>query len=95
MTSSELCSRFIPARDRVGMAGFKWHWLRSTGATIAASTGASLPALMNRLGHTSVRAAMIYQKLNANDDAKIAAGIESQLTSAKIYALDDFREATA
>jgi integrase len=95
MTSSELCSWFIPARDRVGMAGFKWHWLRSTGATIAASTGASLPALMNRLGHTSVRAAMIYQKLNANDDAKIAAGIESQLTSAKIYALDDFREATA
>jgi integrase len=95
MTSSELCSWFIPARDRVGMSGFKWHWLRSTGATIAASTGASLPALMNRLGHTSVRAAMIYQKLNANDDARIAAGIESQLASAKIYALDDFREATA
>ena len=95
MTSSELCTWFIPARNRVGLLGFKWHALRHTGATIAASTGASLPALMNRLGHTSVRAALHYQKLMATDDEKIAAGIESKLASAKIYELDAFREASA
>lgn len=95
MTSSELCTWFIPARNRVGLHGFKWHALRHTGATIAASTGASLPALMNRLGHTSVRAALHYQKLMATDDEKIAAGIESKLASAKIYELDAFREASA
>lgn len=95
MTSSELCTWFIPARNRVGLVGFKWHALRHTGATIAASTGASLPALMNRLGHTSVRAALHYQKLMATDDEQIAAGIESKLASARIYALDDFRAESA
>jgi hypothetical protein len=50
---------------------------------------------MNRLGHTSVRAALHYQKLMATDDEQIAAGIESKLASAKIYALDDFRAASA
>lgn len=95
MTSSELCSWFIPARNKVGLQGFKWHALRHTGATIAASTGASLPALMNRLGHTSVRAALTYQKLMATDDAQIAAGIQAKLQSAKIYELKDYREASA
>lgn len=95
VTSSELCSWFIPARHKAGLPQLTWHELRNTGATIAASTGASLRALMNRLGHTSARAALHYQRLTATDDEQIAAGIESKLASAKLYQLADYREATA
>jgi hypothetical protein len=50
---------------------------------------------MNRAGHTSIRAAMIYQRLTATDDQKIADSIDNQLTTAKLYELDHYREATA
>jgi integrase len=95
VTSSELSRWFIPARNRAGLPTLRWHDLRSTGLTIAASTGASISALMNRAGHTSVRAAMIYQKLTKLDDQKIADSIDTQLDTAKIYELAEFREATA
>ena len=42
-------------------AGFRFHDLRHTGNTLAASTGASIRELMVRLGHASPRAALIYQ----------------------------------
>ena len=95
VTSSELSGWFIPARDRAGLPTLRWHDLRSTGLTIAASTGASITALMNRAGHTSVRAAMIYQKLTKADDQKIADSIDKQLDTAELYDLAQFREATA
>jgi integrase len=95
VTSSKLSNWWIPARNRAGLPTLRWHDLRSTGLTIAASTGASITALMNRAGHTSVRAAMIYQKLTKQDDQKIADSIDSQLDTAKIYELAQFREATA
>jgi hypothetical protein len=50
---------------------------------------------MNRAGHTSVRAAMIYQKLTATDDQKIADSIDDQLNTAQLYDLNTLREATA
>ena len=95
VTSSELSGWFIPARNRAGLPTLRWHDLRSTGLTIAASTGASITALMNRAGHTSVRAAMIYQKLTKADDQKIADSIDKQLDTAELYDLAQFREATA
>jgi integrase len=95
VTSSKLSNWWIPARERAGLPTLRWHDLRSTGLTIAASTGASISALMNRAGHTSVRAAMIYQSLTKADDQKIADSIDSQLDTAKLYELAHFREATA
>jgi len=95
VTSAELCGWFIPARERAGLPTLRWHDLRSTGLTIAASTGASISALMNRAGHSSVRAAMIYQKLTKTDDQKIADSIDKQLDTAELYELAHFREATA
>jgi hypothetical protein len=50
---------------------------------------------MNRAGHSSVRAAMIYQKLTKTDDQKIADSIDKQLDTAELYELAHFREATA
>ncbi|HUZ38370.1 MAG TPA: hypothetical protein VMV17_18760 [Streptosporangiaceae bacterium] len=37
-----------------------FHDLRHTGNVLAAGTGATLRELMDRMGHSSVRAAMIY-----------------------------------
>ena len=95
VTSSKLSNWWVPARNRAGLPTLRWHDLRSTGLTIAASTGASITALMNRAGHTSVRAAMIYQKLTKADDQKIADSIDKQLDTAELYDLAQFREATA
>ncbi|GAA3737768.1 integrase [Spinactinospora alkalitolerans] len=50
----------------VGLEGIHLHDLRHTGNTYAAEAGASLRELMNRMGHSSTRAAMVY--LHARDD---------------------------
>ena len=50
-----------PACAAVGLQGFRFHDLRHTGNTLAASTGASTKELMSRMGHASPRAALIYQ----------------------------------
>lgn len=51
---------WIKARDEAGLAGLHLHDLRHTGNTMAAGTGASLRELMERVGHSSTRAALIY-----------------------------------
>jgi integrase len=48
------------------------HDLRHTGGTLSAATGATLKELMARLGHSSVRAAMIYQHATSDRDKAIA-----------------------
>jgi integrase len=50
----------------------RFHDLRHTGNTLAAATGASTKELMARLGHSSPRAALIYQHATADRDAAIA-----------------------
>lgn len=53
-------------------AGIRFHDLRHTGNTLAAATGASTKELMARMGHASMRAALIYQHASADRDAAIA-----------------------
>ena len=60
------------ARKAAGREDLRWHDLRHTGATLAAQAGATLAELMNRLGHTTVTAALIYQHAAAGRDAEIA-----------------------
>jgi integrase len=52
-----------------------FHDLRHTGGTLAAATGASLKELMARLGHSSTRAALIYQHATRDRDQAIAAAL--------------------
>lgn len=94
VTSSELCSWWIPARERVGLTKLKWHELRHTGSSLAAATGASLPALMARLGHSSARASLLYQHAAASDGQRIADNLEQGLVGAKLYQLADIRKAS-
>lgn len=49
------------ARTKVGLPEFRFHDLRHTGNTLAASTGALTREFMNRLGHASPQAALRYQ----------------------------------
>lgn len=60
------------ARKAAGRSDLRWHDLRHTGATLAAQAGATLAELMNRLGHSTVTAALIYQHAAAGRDAEIA-----------------------
>lgn len=70
MPGDSLSQAFSRARDRLGMEGFRFHDLRHTGQTLAASTGATLADLMKRLGHSSPAAAMRYlHTVNGRDEA--------------------------
>lgn len=60
-------------------AGFHFHDLRHTGNMLAAETGASTRELMHRMGHSSIRAALIYQHATSERDRAIAAGIDQRL----------------
>ena len=52
--------------------GLHFHDLRHTGHTLAAATGASTKELMARIGHSSARAALLYQHATRERDEAIA-----------------------
>lgn len=56
----------------VALVGFRFHDLRHTGNTLAASTGASTRELMARMGHSSPRAALICQHATLERDRTLA-----------------------
>lgn len=56
------------------------HDLRHTGNHFAAASGASTRELMHRMGHASMRAALIYQHATAERDARIAATLNQVLS---------------
>lgn len=49
-----------PALSTAGLPMIHFHDLRHTGNQLAADAGANLRELMDRMGHSSTRAAMIY-----------------------------------
>jgi integrase len=61
---------WLPALKKAGLMGFHFHDLRHSGNTLAASAGATLRELMDRMGHDSERAAMIY--LHGSDERQHA-----------------------
>ncbi|WP_371480505.1 tyrosine-type recombinase/integrase [Kitasatospora sp. NBC_00315] len=65
------------ARTKLGMDGFRFYDLRHTGNVLAAGTGASLKDLMAHMGHSAVRAALIYQHATAEQQTKIPNGISA------------------
>jgi integrase len=71
------------ARGAVGLPELHFHDLRHTGNTMAAAQGASLKELMERMGHSSPRAALIYQHATRERDQKIAAGMGKLFADAK------------
>lgn len=57
-------------------AGTHVHDLRHTGNTFTAETGASLAELMNRMGHSSTRAARLYLHTRQERDMEIAVTLD-------------------
>ena len=60
------------ARAAAGRPDLRIHDLRHTGATMAAMAGATLAELQQRLGHSSVNAALRYQHAAQGRDRQIA-----------------------
>ena len=71
------------ARRAAGMPDVHLHDLRHTGNTLAAETGATLRELMDRMGHSSTRAALIYLHAREERGRSIAAGIEAMVSAEK------------
>ena len=66
---------FTRARLKAGMPGFRFHDLRHTGQTLAASAGATTKDLMLRLGHASAAAANRYLHAVDGRDAEVASAL--------------------
>ncbi|HSV65616.1 MAG TPA: tyrosine-type recombinase/integrase [Mycobacteriales bacterium] len=60
-------------------AGFHFHDLRHTGNNLAAAAGASTRELMHRMGHASMRAALIYQHATSQRDREIAEALGARV----------------
>ncbi len=78
---SSFRSVWLRARAKAGLADLRFHDLRHTGNTLAATTGASTRELMARMGHSTMRAALIYQHATKDRDAAIAAALSEQATA--------------
>ncbi|AWB90302.1 tyrosine-type recombinase/integrase [Salinibacterium hongtaonis] len=63
---------FRKARAVINRDDLHWHDLRHTGATLAYRAGASLPEVQARLGHTTMRAALIYSHAADDSDRVLA-----------------------
>lgn len=72
------------ARSNVGLPAVHFHDLRHTGNTLASQTGASLKELMQRMGHSTVRAAIIYQHNTPGRDQKIAQALDDLIAELTI-----------
>ncbi|GDY30072.1 tyrosine-type recombinase/integrase [Gandjariella thermophila] len=61
---------------------FHFHDLRHTGNQLAAEAGASTRELMYRMGHSTLRAAMVYQHATSKRDREIAAEMDRRAKAA-------------
>jgi len=65
-----------PATRRVGVPGLRFHDLRHSAGTLSAVAGATTKELMARMGHSSPRAALIYQHATTERDGAIADALD-------------------
>jgi integrase len=63
---------WLPALAKTGVTELHFHDLRHTGNDLTAATGATLREMVDRMGHISPRAALIYMHGNDSRQRKIA-----------------------
>jgi integrase len=66
------CRVLLPALAGAGLADLHFHDLRHAGNVLAAAAGANLRELMERMGHSTTRAAMIYLHSTNERQRKVA-----------------------
>lgn len=76
--------RWKAARTKAKVEHLHFHDLRHTANTLAAATGASTKELMARMGHSTARAALIYQHPTRDRDVVIAKALGDFLDAADI-----------
>ncbi|MGW4514324.1 tyrosine-type recombinase/integrase [Streptomyces sp. NPDC004393] len=74
---------WLRALAATGLDGVRFHDLRHTGNTLAATGGATTRELMHRMGLSSVRAALIYRHLVNGRDHQIADYVDGQIKRVK------------
>jgi integrase len=67
---------WLPALAATGLTGIHFHDLRHTGNQLTASAGANLRELMDRMGHSTTRAALIYLHATREQRQAIADGVD-------------------
>lgn len=72
---------WLPAVVKAGLSGVHFD-LRHTGNTLTADVGASLRELMDRMGHRSTRAALIYQHSSSERQRTLADAVGQAARSA-------------
>lgn len=76
-------TKWTKLRVELGLPeGFTFHDLRHTGNNLASATGANIRELMRRMGHSTMRAALIYQHGSLDRDREIAKAIETRVKKA-------------
>jgi integrase len=60
-----------------------FHDLRHTGNTLVAGNGATLRELMERMGHASTRAALIYLHVSKGRSKHLADGLSNLIDAAR------------
>jgi integrase len=76
--------RWPEAIKRAGLPeDFHFHDLRHTGNHLAAAAGASTKELMHRMGHGSMRAALVYQHATSERDQEIAKALSRRARAAR------------
>jgi integrase len=70
------------AVEAAGVPGLHFHDLRHTGNMLAAES-ASLRELMARMGHSSTRAALIYQHASRDRERAIAAAVSARVEASR------------
>ncbi len=92
------CAGQLPRRsgprpaNAAGLPDLHFHDLRHTGTRWRRRQGATLRELMERMGHSSSRAALIYQHATQERDEAIAAGMGKLLRQARRKAKTAARE---
>jgi hypothetical protein len=67
------------AEKTVGLEQFALHDVRSAGLTLAAQSGATIPALRARAGHSTSVAALAYQRTAVEQGSMIAGNMHVAL----------------
>jgi integrase len=76
---SNFSRQWNAATEAAGLSGFHFHDLRHTGNQLANDEGASLRELMDRMGHSTTRAALIYQHRSKRRDQMLADAISRRV----------------
>lgn len=74
---------WITTRTALGLPDVHFHDLRHTGNTLGSENGATLQDLMARMGHSTMRAALIYLHKTSGGDKRIARTLGEKIAEAR------------